>query len=125
MERNPHKILIVDDSRIEQTLLKSVLSKSGFTLFFAETVSEALKLLGSENIGLVLVDFFLAGINDGTALVSKIRKYKVDVKIYAISGSEDTAKSLLAAGCDGILSKDPVEIKRFLEEFFSEAKKNS
>jgi len=121
MKRDTHNILIVDDSRIEQTLLKSVLSKSGFTLFFADTVSEALKLLGSENIGLVLVDFFLAGINDGTALVNKIRKYRVDVKIYAISGSEETANALLAAGCDGILPKDPAEIKKFLEENYKGA----
>lgn len=116
MERDKTKILIVDDSRIEQTLLKSALAKSGFKLFFAETVSEALKLLGTENIGIVLVDFFLAGINDGTALVNKIRKYRVDVKIYAISGSEETSNALLEAGCDGILQKDPLLIRKFLEE---------
>lgn len=115
--RSRNNILLVDDSKIQQKILKSLLDKEGFTLFISETVSGGLKILGSENIGVVLVDFFLAGINDGTALVNKIRKYKVDVRIYAISGSEDNSRELLAAGCDGILSKDPAEIRDFLVSY--------
>lgn len=112
--RNRKNILVVDDSKIEQVMLKSSLQKNGFTVFTAEKVSEGLLVLGSEDIGIVLVDFYLAGYANGHDLVSKIRKYKVDVLVYAISSSPDTSRELLEAGCDGIISKNPAEIKNFL-----------
>lgn len=112
--RNRNNILVVDDSKIEQVMLKSVLSKSGFTVFTAEKVTQGLLILGTEDIGIVLVDFYLAGYANGSALVAKIRKYKVDVLVYAISSSPETSMELLESGCDGIISKNPAEIKEFL-----------
>lgn len=114
MIRSRKNILLVDDSRIQQKMLRSLLEREGYKLFVSETVSEGLKILGTEDVGIVLVDFYLAGINNGTALVNKIRKYGVDVEIYAISGSEDSSRELLEAGCNGILSKDPSEIRKFI-----------
>lgn len=107
-------ILLVDDSKIQQKMLKSLLEKEGYALFIAEKVSEGLRIIGSEKISLVLIDFYLAGINDGTALVNKVRKYGFDIPVYAISGSEENSRELLAAGCNGVLSKDPLEIKNFI-----------
>ncbi|HOP62657.1 MAG TPA: response regulator [Spirochaetota bacterium] len=107
-------ILLVDDSKVQQKILKSLLEKEGYTLFISENVSGGLRIIGTEDIGLVLIDFYLAGINDGTALVNKIRKYGVDIPVYAISASEENSRELLAAGCDGVLSKDPQEIKKFI-----------
>lgn len=112
--RNINNILLVDDSRINQAMLKSLLGREGFNVYAADTVSEGLKIIGTEDIGIVFIDFYLAGINNGTALVSKLRKYGVDIPVYAISGSEENSRALLSAGCDGILSKDPREIKRFI-----------
>ncbi len=116
--KNRKKILVVDDSKIEQKMLKTLLEKEGFTVYSAPTVSEGLYLLGNEDIGVVLVDFYLAGINTGAAMVHKLRRYKVDVKIYAISSSDDSSRELLDAGCDGIISKDPKLIKKFLKEAY-------
>lgn len=116
--KNLKNILVVDDSRIEQKMLKSVLEKEGFKVFQAPTVSDGFQILGSEDIGIVLVDFYLAGINTGTALVQKIRRYRVDVKIYSISSSDDSNMELLTAGCDGVIPKDPCEIRNFLLETY-------
>jgi CheY-like chemotaxis protein len=107
-------ILLVDDSKIQQKMLKSLLEKEGYKLFISDTVSEGLKIIGTEIIDLVLIDFYLAGINDGTALVKKVRKYGFDIPVYAISGSEENSRGLLASGCNGVLSKDPAEIKKFI-----------
>ncbi len=107
-------ILLVDDSKIQQKILKSLLEKEGYTLFISDTVSEGLKIIGTEIIDLVLIDFYLAGINDGTALVKKVRKYGFDIPVYAISGSEENSRDLLAAGSNGVLSKDPAEIRNFI-----------
>jgi len=107
-------ILLVDDSKIQQKMLESLLEKEGYALFIADKVSEGLKIIGSEKIDLVLIDFYLAGINDGTALVNKVRKYGFNTPVYAISGSEDNSRELLASGCNGVLSKDPLEIKNFI-----------
>ena len=116
--KNRKNILVVDDSKIEQKMLKSLLEKDGFTVHLAPTVSEGFHILGTEDIGVVLVDFYLAGINTGAVMVEKLRRYKVDVKIYSISSSVETSMELLHAGCDGIISKDPKEIKKFLHETF-------
>ncbi len=112
--RNKNKILLVDDSKIEQVMLKAILLRDGITVYVSDTVSEGLKIIGTEDVGLVLIDFYLAGINNGTALVNKIRKYGIDIPVYAISGSEDKNSELLSAGCTGVLPKDPFEIKKFI-----------
>ncbi len=117
--KNRKNILVVDDSKIEQKMLKTLLEKDGFKVFLAPTVSDGFQILGNEEIGVVLVDFYLAGINTGAAMVQKLRRYKVDVKIYSISSSEDTRDELLHAGCDGIISKDPHEIKKFLHDAYN------
>jgi len=116
--KNFKHILIVDDSKIEQKMLKTLLEKDGFSVFVAPTVSDGFKILGNEDIGIILIDFYLAGINTGAAMVQKLRRYKVDVKIYSISSSDDSNEELLKAGCDGIISKDPVKIKKYLEDNF-------
>jgi len=116
--KNRKNILVVDDSKIEQKMLKNLLEKDGFTVFLAPTVSDGFQILGNEDIGIVLVDFYLAGINTGAAMVQKLRRYKVDVKIYSISSSDDSSHELLNAGCDGIISKEPKEIRKFLVENF-------
>ncbi len=117
--KNRKNILVVDDSKIEQKMLKNLLEKDGFTVFLAPTVSDGFQILGHEDIGVVLVDFYLAGINTGAAMVQKLRRYKVDVKIYSISSSVDSNQELLNAGCDGIISKDPKEIKQFLHDTYN------
>lgn len=109
-------ILIVDDSRIEQKMLKASLEKDGFNVYAASSVSEGFSLAGKVHIDIILVDFYLAGINDGTALVKKLRRYGLHVKIYAISSSHESSRELLDAGCDGIISKDPGDIKKFLND---------
>ncbi len=114
MIRSRNSILLVDDSKIQQKILRSLLEKEGYKLFVSDTVSEGLMILGSEGVGIVLVDFYLAGINNGTAMVNKIRKYGVDVEIYAVSGSEENSRELLDAGCDGVLPKDPKVIRNFI-----------
>lgn len=114
MVRSRKSILLVDDSKIQQKILRSLLEKEGFKFFVSDTVSEGLRILGSEDVGIVLVDFFLAGINNGTAMVNKIRKYGVEVEIYAVSGSEENSRELLDAGCDGVLTKEPAVIRNFI-----------
>jgi len=114
--RNRKNILVVDDSKVEQQLLKKFLEKEGFNVFIAQTVSEGLYILGNNDIGIVLVDFYLAGINTGKALVDKLKKYNIDILIYAISSSEDYSRELLNAGCNDIIAKDPKLIIQFLNE---------
>ena len=122
--KNRKNILVVDDSKIEQKMLKNLLEKDGFNVFIAPTVSDGFLILGKEDIGVVLVDFYLAGINTGAAMVQKLRRYKVDVKIYSISSSDESSLELLNAGCDGIISKEPKEIRKFLIENFCKTPPN-
>ncbi len=117
MERKRKNILIVDDSRVKQYLIKSLLEKKGYSVHCADTVSSASKIIGTMDIGTVLVDFTLAGYNNGIVLVKKIKHYNVNVNIYAISSTAEYNEQLLAAGCNGIISNDVAAIKNFFKDY--------
>lgn len=115
--RKKNSILVVDDSKVDQKLFKTFLEKEDYNVFTASTVSEGLFLLGNDDIGIALVDFDLAGLNTGKALVEKLKKYKVDVTIYAISYSEENSIELLNCGCNGIIPKNSKLLNSFSGTF--------
>ncbi len=51
-----HKILVVDDVPINVLLLKRILEKANYEVFTATNGTEALKMMKSEQISLVLLD---------------------------------------------------------------------
>jgi two-component system response regulator VanR len=52
----PDKILIVDDSFEDSSLIKSILEKEGYSAFVATNGAQALDMMNSINFGLVLID---------------------------------------------------------------------
>jgi two-component system response regulator PilR (NtrC family) len=84
------RILIIDDEEVLQDVLKSLLSKEGYSLFNAYTGQEGLDILAQEEIDLVLLDLMLPDMK-GQEVLKRIRlddPDKVVVVITAYSSIE-------------------------------------
>ncbi len=112
----PH-ILIVEDDEASYLMLKIILSRHNYTISWAKSGEEALRIYRSEpTISLILMDLKLPGI-DGYEATRLIRSQNPDVPIiaqsaYALSGDELNA---LKAGCNDYISK-PVHKKVLLQK---------
>jgi DNA-binding NtrC family response regulator len=89
-----HKILIVDDDKLLQNSLNTILSERYDTLI-AGSGEEALRLLPSHDIDLVLLDIRLPGIN-GIETLSRIRQLNGEAVVIMMTAYEDV-KSVISS----------------------------
>ena len=107
-------ILIVEDDSYNAAFIQEVLLNKGLTLISTEYGKEAVKIVRSQHIDLVLMDIGLPDI-DGYDAIRKIKQQKPDLKIIAqtaFAASEDRFKAL-EAGCIDYISK-PLKSKTLL-----------
>jgi len=91
------QVLIVDDERLIQQLLSSVLEREGHTATVAGSVPEARGHLESQQFDLVVCDVDMPG-ESGFDLVRSMRNHGSDTPIVMMSGIEDPR--LAAAAVD-------------------------
>lgn len=107
-----YNILICDDEKDIVNALKIYLADANYQLFEAFTGKEALKVIASQEIHLVLMDIMMPEM-DGISAMIKIRE-KSNVPIILLTAkSEDTDKILgLNVGADDYITKPfhPVEV---------------
>ena len=107
-----YNILICDDEKDIVNALKIYLADANYQLFEAFTGKEALKVIESKEIHLVLMDIMMPEM-DGISAMIKIRE-KSNVPIILLTAkSEDTDKILgLNVGADDYITKPfhPVEV---------------
>jgi len=105
-------ILICDDERDIVAALKIYLSAEGYTLFEAYTGQEAIQVVRSHEIHLILMDIMMPEM-DGISATAKLRQ-EFNVPIILLTAkSEDTDKVLgLNVGADDYITKpfNPVEV---------------
>lgn len=110
-------VLVVDDSFINRTLLKSYLENMNLNIIEAENGREALELTESNSIDLILLDMEM-DVMDGyeTARLLKNSPKTGHIPIIATTASVMTfsRKKMLKSGCDAILEK-PIAKSGFLE----------
>jgi CheY-like chemotaxis protein len=113
-----HKILVIEDSPLNQKLVKLMLSKEPYELAFAESAEEGLKLGRLEVPDLILMDIRLPGM-DGLEATRQVRKDRLLrdclVVAYSAGAMRGDREKAMAAGCDGFISK-PVKPQVFLEK---------
>ncbi len=105
-------ILICDDEKDIVNALKIYLSDPDYTLFEAYNGQEALKVLQSNDIQLVLMDIMMP-VMDGITAMAKIREFSNVPIIVLTAKSEDTDKILgLNVGADDYITKpfNPLEV---------------
>ena len=110
------KVLALDDSPINQTLLRSVLEPHGYRVRTALTVDEAIAALEAERPDLVLSDIHL-GQRSGTELLSYLRSVPtLAVLPFAFTTSTaDWHTHLLDGGAAPVI-RSPIEPAALLEK---------
>ena len=100
-----YSILICDDERDIRAALRIYLENEGYTVLEAENGDDALRILETKDVHLVLMDIMMP-VLDGVAATVRLReRYNVPV-IFLTAKSEDMDKILgLGAGADDYVTK--------------------
>lgn len=126
-------VLIVDDSSTMRTVIHKTIKLSGFNVgqyLEACDGSEALKILESEWVDLVLTDINMPNMN-GLELIAAMRRDQlmesIPVVMVTTEGSEEVVQQSLAMGAKGYIKKPflPEEIKRTLNLIMGETEDGS
>ena len=101
-------ILVVDDQVQNIELLEAYLIPQGYAIVKAANGKEALELLSSNPIDLILLDVMMPGM-DGFEVARRVRQDSIHkqlpiILVTALHESEDRVKGI-EAGCDDFLSK--------------------
>ena len=112
------KILYVEDNDDNVYMLKSRLSRSGFTVVIATNGLQGIAVAKSEQPDLILMDLTLPD-NDGEEATRRLKadpatKHIPVLALTANAMSADRDRAI-AAGCDDFDTK-PVELPRLLEK---------
>lgn len=105
-------ILVCDDEKDIVSALKIYLESDGHHVLEAYSGRQALEILDSSEVALVLMDIMMPGM-DGISTVSELRKRSNVPVIFLSAKSEDTDKVLgLNIGADDYITKpfNPVEV---------------
>lgn len=106
--RRQRTVLAVDDSRTNLNVLGHRLGQAGFLALLCDNGSEALDLIASGGIDLVLLDMMMPGIS-GIQVLKELRAAPdtVDLPIIMVTGRSDAeaAVEALAAGADDYVAK--------------------
>ncbi len=112
------QVLIVEDAPINMKLATLLLRREGYQVLQAGTADEGIELAREHLPGLILMDIQLPGMDglEATQILKRdIRTASIPVvalTAFAMEGDEDR---ILAAGCDGYLTK-PIRYLAFLSE---------
>jgi len=95
---NKLSVLVIEDSRLIQELVKAVLSKAGYEVFQADSGESGLALVVKHRPDVVLIDVLLAGAMDGLAVCHEIRSMSGIDKTPILIMSSLAQEGDLAAG---------------------------
>lgn len=106
VEKSRGCLLVVDDSADTRELLQRNLSSQGFEVRTAADVTEALKILGSAQIDLVITDLKMPG-GSGLYLVRHVRENLKETEVMMITGypSVEGAIAAVKSGAEEYLCK--------------------
>lgn len=78
-------ILCVDDEENALTLRKLVLQKAGYDVITARSADDALKIVGSHNVDLVVSDYLMPG-TTGAELTKQLKEQHPQIPVMLLSG---------------------------------------
>lgn len=105
-ETKGERILVVDDSPPTVEVIVRNLMDRGYRVWSASSVTEAIRMLESATVDLVITDMKMPGIG-GLELVRHVRENFLDTQIVMITGypSIDSAVDAVKSGADEYLAK--------------------
>ena len=90
------RLLFVDDEPTILLTLSTILRRSGFEVFTAASVAEALDLIGKNQYDVLLSDLNIGEPGDGFTVVSAMRRLQPQASTFILTGYPDFASALLA-----------------------------
>jgi CheY-like chemotaxis protein len=78
-------ILCVDDEEVPLTLRRMVLEKAGYDVVTARSAREAMGIISSRHIDLVLSDYLMPGLT-GTDLSRQVKAHNPELPVILFSG---------------------------------------
>jgi len=123
------KILLVDDDKDTQYVLKYILEEAGYSLYFASEGWEAVKQAESVRPNLILMDIMMPGMNgyEATrALKTKDAFKNVPIVAMTAKAMKGDRQRTLMAGCDDYIAKPFVtdDILKIVEKWLQVSKSN-
>jgi CheY-like chemotaxis protein len=124
---NGARVLVVDDDKINQFVIRKHLNKWGFEVVIASSGMEALALIESKEFQMVLMDLNMPEM-DGAEVTKRIRAmqdpYFKTVPILAYSAIIDNKEKAIKLGMTDYASKpvNPVELQSKMVKYITETK---
>ena len=100
------QILIIDDDKNIRRYLKTILLAAGYTPICTETADEALHIMETNTIALIILDIMLPG-TDGFTFTKLLRDCKNDIPILMHTAKQlpDDIKTGFLAGADDYMNE--------------------
>ena len=116
IDNDEPSVLITDDSQSWRSVVEEVLARSGFRTRQAACGEEAIELVRTEWIDIVLIDFHMPRL-DGISATSRIRAVDPSARVIVICGpcSHEQSREALAAGAAACIRR-PLDRHRFAEQ---------
>lgn len=119
-----HQVLIVDDDDLVRETLRFVLEDGGYQVWSVSRAVDAIRLLETEPIDIVLSDIFMHGMN-GFDLLKQIRQRAPDIPVILITGygNVEMARQAVKEGASDFITKPyniseiPILIERNLARY--------
>ena len=83
MEKTKATILCIDDETNQLVLRKLMLERAGYRVLTAESPAQAIALFGSDTVDLVIVDYYMPGMNGLTLAREILRQKKLPVVVLS------------------------------------------
>ncbi len=120
------KILVAEDSKLNQEILAAIIDEIGHAIEFANDGQELIDMHLANSYDLILSDVRMPKMSgpDAARLIRQLDGPKSDIPIVALTADvmEDSKKSYYAAGMNGIASKpiDPFELVTVIDSVMGE-----
>jgi len=117
--REGARVLVVDDNSVNRVVVTRMLEKRGFVVLTASNGPEALRVLESESVDIVLMDVLMPGM-DGYETTRRIRAGEAPsgshIPILAVTANAlpEDRQECLRAGMDDYISK-PIQSKQLFQ----------
>jgi putative two-component system response regulator len=99
--------LVVDDEPAVRQLIAGILTKAGHRVIAASSAEEAVRLVESENVAVVLTDINMPGSISGLELIGLLHAQRPSLPIIPVTGASDETnlQEALDQGAAGFIAK--------------------